>query len=151
MKVTPVDVATISQAVFDALTQDADLSGVTVSRSEDTQITADVCPWIGVYRLSVEYPQRLLVGASGFRGQRVRMLILVSEADQGSGQACEEALEKLVRGVLSVLMTDTTLGGVVGNLDEFAVDYTRYTRNGQHYVQTASIQFVAITNTILGG
>lgn len=149
--IKPVNVALISQAIVDAFKQSVELAQVTTVRGEDTEMTPDICPWIGVYRLSVEYPQRLLSGHAGFRGQQVRMLVLVSQADQGSGEACEDALEELVQNVLGALMTDTTLGGVVSGLDGFAVDYTRYTREGQSYLQTAAIQFVALTNTIIGG
>lgn len=151
MNVKPVNTTTITQAVVDALKNDARFSNIPVTRGEDNELSPDNCPWIGVYRLSCDYPQRLLTGAAGFRGQQVRVLILVTDANLGSGEACEDSIEKHVTNILSVLMSDTTLGGAVQMLDGFAVDYTTYTRSGQYYMQTAAIQFVAITNTVLGG
>ena len=149
--ITPINVADITKAVVDQLRNDTRLAGTAVTRSEDENIDPNSCPWIGVYRLAVRYPQRQLVSAAGFRGQHVQLLILITQADQGSGEACEDALEELVQNTLSSLLSDTTLQGMVQFLDEFEVDYTRYTRSGHHYMQTAAIQFTAITNTTIGG
>lgn len=151
MSIRPVNTSTISQAIVDALKQDNRFADVPVTRGEDNTLSPDNCPWIGVYRISTEYPQRLLTSDAGFRGQRVRFLILVTDSNLGSGEACEDSIEKHVTNILSVLMSDTALRGVVNMLDGFAVDYTTYTRDGQYYMQTAAIQFVAITNTVLGG
>ena len=149
--ITPVDVSEITRAVVSQLKADTRLAGVTITRSEDENIDPNNCPWVGVYRLAVQYPQRQLVSAAGFRGQQVQLLVLVTQSDLGSGEACEDALEDLVKSVLSSLLSDCTLGSVVQFLDGFEVDYTRYTKSGQFYMQTAAIQFTAITNTTIGG
>ena len=69
----------------------------------------------------------MLTSNAGFRGQQVRLLVLVTEANLSSGEACEDSIEEHVTNVLSVLMSDTTLGNVVQMFDGFAVDYTTYT------------------------
>lgn len=151
MNIRPINTAVITQAVVDALKADTRFANIPITRGEDNELSPDNCPWIGVYRISCEYPQRTLTSAAGFRGQRVRILLLITDSNLGSGEACEDSIEGHVTNILSVLMSDTALKGVVQMLDGFAVDYTTYTRHGQYYMQTAAIQFVAITNTVLGG
>jgi hypothetical protein len=152
-EIRPVDVADIVKAVQKRLQDDVRINSasVKVERSADQNSDPNSCPWIGIYRSSVQYQQRQLVGVSGFQAQRVGLILLVAEADQGTPEACEDALEELVRNVLSALFTDTTLGNVVQNLQEVSVDYTSYDKTGGFYMQTAAIQFVAVCNTSITG
>lgn len=150
--VTPINVSVITQAVVDQLKADTRLAAVTIERSEDRNLSPEDCPWIGVYRLGVQYPQRVLSGIGGAREQRIRLLMLVQHANATSGAACEDELEELVANVLSALLSDVTLGRTVSFLDAFDVDYSRYTRSTSGaFMQTAAIQFVALTNTQVGG
>lgn len=152
MIIQPLNVATVTQAVVDLLQADTRLAAVKVERSEDKNLSPDDCPWIGVYRLGVKYPQRTLTSAAGYRQQRVQLLLLVQHANATSGAACEDELEELLTTVLSALLSDTTLGGTVQFLDEFNVSYTSYMQaTSGSFLQTAAIQFVALTNTTIGG
>jgi hypothetical protein len=153
VNIVPVNIAAITQAAVDVLSNDARLSAVTITRSEDQNLSPEMCPWVGVYRLGVQYPQRTLSGISGMRQQRVQLLVLAQQANGASGQACEDELEELIVNVLSAFLSNPTLNGAVHILDEFEVNYTHYMRTtAGEFMQTAAIQFVAVTNTsIIGG
>ena len=145
--IAPVNVSSITETLVATLQKFPALEGVRIERSEDADADPNSGAYVGVYRMGVQYPIRAMGMGGGFRDQRIRMLILARASDPNSGEACELALETLVRNILTALFSDNTLGGTVGMLDEFEVDYTRYDRSGTVYSQTAQIQFVAITNT----
>ena len=124
---------------------DALLKDVTVTRSEEINKIPGNCPWIGIYRSRVTYPTRVLGYGPGMRDQRVNLIILVQEQDGSSGSNCEEALENLVQRVLSTLLSDTTLGGVVATIDGIEVQYPGYQKVADDaYMQTAAIYITAI-------
>lgn len=147
--IAPVNVSDITATVVETLRKFPALEGCRIERSEEPDNDPNSGTYVGVYRVGVQYPIRALGMGGGFRDQRVRMLIIARASDMSGGEACELALETLVRSVLTALFSDNTLGGTVGMLDEFEVDYTRYDRVGSVYMQTAQIQFVAITNTTI--
>lgn len=147
MTIAPVNVSAITEAVVELLKKFPALEGVRIERSEDADNDPNSSAYVGVYRMGVQYPLRTMGLGGGFRDQRVRMLILARASDMSSGEACELALEALVRNILTALFSDNTIGGAIGMMDEFEVDYTRYDRAGSVYSQTAQIQFVALTNT----
>jgi hypothetical protein len=141
------DVSKITKAVHEQLSACPSLADVPVERSADRNMDPNACPWIGIYRLTVQYAQRVLGYGGGIRDQRTRLLLLIQASDQSSGEACEEALEALVKEVVGALLSDTTLRGTVGTIEEFDVDYAAYEREGNVFMQTAALQFVAVGNT----
>ena len=144
--IAPINVSDITQRIVEILRKFPDLEGARIERSEDPDNDPNSGHYVGVYRIGVQYPIRAMGHSGGFRDQRVRMMVIARASDMSSGEACELALETLVRSILSALLSDNTLSGLVGMMDEFEVDYTRYDRSGSVYMQTAQIQFVAITN-----
>ena len=75
----------------------------------------------------------------------MRLILLLQQADIASGESCEVALEALVQSVLSVLMTDATLGGAVQTLDEIEVQYPDYQKTADSvFMQTAAIYITAL-------
>lgn len=147
MIIQPVSVSVITQAVQKMLQSDVRLAAALVVRSEEVNAVPGQCPWIGIYRSDCQFPQRVLGYGPGFRGQRVQVMILAQEADGSSGEACEDRLNALVDKIVSVLLTDTTLGGAVLAVDDFAVRYPDYRRVADSsYMQTAMITFTALVN-----
>jgi hypothetical protein len=147
-----VNTATITQGVVDQLKNDTRLAGVEISRSQEIGSDPSSCPWIGVYRLGVKFPIRTL-GSAGIRGQRVTIVIVLQQANPSSGADCEDDLEDLISKVMSVLLSwDLSSNSVLQFLDEFSVSYEDYTKTKTGvYMQTAAIQFTAITTITLGG
>lgn len=147
VNVRTVNVAQITARVKAQLEAYPDLEGVTIQRSEDQNAHKDSAPLVGVYRLSVQYQQRVLGFGAGVRDQRVRLLVLMTESDLSSGEACEEKLETLIQKVTSAILSDTTLGGQVNTVEDFDVSYESYEVVSNLYTQTAALQFVAVGNT----
>jgi hypothetical protein len=145
--IAPVNVSDITLTIVETLRKFPALEGARIERSEDPDNDPNSGAYVGVYRTGVRYPIRAMGYGGGLRDQRVGMMIIARASDMSSGEACELALEMLVRSILTALFSDNTLSGAVGMMDEFEVDYTRYDRSGSVYMQTAQIQFVAITNT----
>lgn len=147
MIILPVSVSVVTQAVERILSADTRLESVTIERSSEINATPGRCPWVGVYRSECAFPIRTLGVGAGFRSQRVQVILLAQESDPGSGWACEDRLNALVDNLVSALLSDATLGGAVHTVDEFTVRYPDYRRVSEGpYVQTAMIQFTAITN-----
>jgi len=142
---TPFNVSQVTKAIVTQLRADHRLTDARIERSEEVNSIPSQCPWIGVYRQSVQYPSRTLGLGTGYRGQRVGVMLLLQQADPSSGEACEQALESLVQTVLSVLMTDSTIGGSVMTIDEIEVQYPDYQKTADSvFMQTAAIYFTAL-------
>lgn len=146
MTTTPANVAIVTGAIVERLVNDARLAEATVERSAELNEIPGRCPWIGVYRSGVEYPLRTLGMGSGWRQQRIDLMVFVQHSDGTSGEECEDRLEGLIVDVISVLLSDPTLGGAVDTLDEFTVKYLDYSQTDAGYMQTAAIYFTAITS-----
>jgi hypothetical protein len=147
MIIVPVSVSVITQAVERLLRADVRMEHVVLARSDEVNALPSQCPWVGIYRADCQFQQRTLGYGQGFRKQRVQVMILAQEADASSGAACEDRLNALVDKIVSILLTDTTLGGAVEAVDEFAVRYPDYRRVADNsYMQTAMITFTALVN-----
>jgi hypothetical protein len=123
------------------------LENVSVTISEDRNLDPNGCPWIGIYRLGTQFVQRTIGYGTGMRDQRTRFLVLIQQSDQSGGEECSAALDELLQNVISAILSDTTLGGSTGTIDDFEVDYVSYDRSSNVYMQTAALQFVAVGNT----
>lgn len=143
----PVNVAAVTEAIVGRLADDPRTSAVTISRSDYVNDGSSACPWIGVYRTGVQYPIRLLGTPAGFRGTIISLLLVVQQSSVQSGEDCEIALEALIRDVISVLFDDPTFNGTVDTIDAFNVRYPDFSLKDGEYMQTAFIEFDALTKT----
>jgi hypothetical protein len=146
LNITPIDVSAVTRALVAMLSADSRLEQATIERSAELNEIPGRCPWIGVYRSGVEYPLRTLGMGSGWRQQRLNLMVFVQHADGTSGEECEDRLEGLIVDVIGVLLSDPTLGNTVDTLDEFSVTYLDYSQTDSGYMQTAGIYFTAITS-----
>ena len=146
MNIVPVSVSAVTQAVEARLRVDPRFKDVTLARSEEINEIPAACPWVGVYRADCQFPTRTLGAGPGYRHQRISVVLLAQESDPGSGAACEDRLNELVNMLVSSLLSEPTLGGVVHTIDDFSVRYPDYRRvDDDVYMQTAMILFTAIT------
>lgn len=141
----PINVAEVTQSVLKMLKNDARLEQVTIERAEEVNKEPKVDGWVGIYRVRIRYPTKA-IGAGVPREQAVSLVILVQQSDHQSGRACEDALEELVRNVLSVILSDESLGGKVDILDpnEFEVRYENYNKIDNIFMQTAAIYITGL-------
>jgi hypothetical protein len=145
VNIKPVSVSLVTQSVERILREHPDFAGTSIERSDETNTDPAACPWVGIYRADNSFPLRVL-GAGGFRGQRMNLVLMAQEADPTSGANCEDRLNTLVDKIISVLLSDTSLGGVVHTIDEFTVRYPDHRRvDDDMYMQTALIFFTALT------
>lgn len=143
--ITPINVANITAAVENMFVNADKLDAATIERDAELNEIPGLCPWIGIYRMGVTYPSRVLGLGSGFRGQRIELAVFVQQSDATSGEECGERLEALIVDVISVLLSDPTLGGSVDTIDNFEVRYLDYARDDAGYFQTAAVYLTAVT------
>jgi hypothetical protein len=144
MTITPLNVAELTEALRRQLDQAPGLEDVTVERSESPPDDPSLCPRLGVYRARYALPARTLGMGNGFRGQRVDLLVLATDTNH-TGATCEESLELLVQKALAAILNDTTIGGMVQNVDDLEVRYEDYARTSAGvYMQRAVIMLTAI-------
>lgn len=143
MNVTPVNVATITDALVQLLT-DA-LPNVEVGRAEALNEDINHCPWIGVYRDTVRYQIKTLGFGNGMRDQLVNLVVAVQQGDPDSGEKCEDRLEELLAQVCGAILSDATLRGTVHVITDFEVRYADYKKVGSSYMQTAAVYLTAQT------
>lgn len=146
LNITPVNISEITAKIAEKFAQDTRLADCKITRSAELNEIPGLCPWLGIYRSGVRYPLRTLGLGAGFRQQRIALMVFAQHSDATSGEECEERLERLIVDVISVLLSDPTLGNSVDTLDEFEVSYLDYSQTESGYMQTAGIYFTAITS-----
>ena len=146
-----LDVSKVTRAVQQMLSEwDALVdSAVEITRAAERNNDPNRCPWVGVYRVGVDYADapRVMGFGNGYRRQRIDLAVVVQAADPTSGEECEDRLEGVIQEVTSALLSDTSLRGTVLTIDAFAVRYENYERVGGSYFQEAVIFFSATQNT----
>lgn len=143
-------ISAVSQAIVDRLkTWDAlaDM-GVPVERSERVPGDPSRTPWVGVYRVGVDYGSspRVIGFGAGLRRFTANYAIVVQEADQSSGAECEDRIERVIHEVVSALLSDPSLGGVVDVIESFSIDY-EFVPTNSGYFQQAVIKLAVVGNT----
>lgn len=143
--VSPIDVSSVTEAI-EAMLNDADAVGgvgVKIEVSEDIPEAAyHINGWVGVYRQRVRYPTRTLGLGTGYRGQNIELILLVQHSDLESGKKCSINLENLVKNVIAVLLNDTSLKGLVQNLDNIEVGYERYNKTDSDVFTQLAVVYV---------
>lgn len=154
MTIHVTDVYAITEAIETTLKENADLTDLELEIEVGEQVNEDVnrCPWAGIYRQGIRYPSRTLGAGSGYRQQRIGIVIVLQHADTSSGRQCSQRLEDLIKKTMSALLSDESLRGLVDILDEVDISYTNYnfdSDNG-YFMQTAAVQFVGLVNVTRG-
>jgi hypothetical protein len=141
----PINVAEVTQAIVDMLKANADLQDTLIERAEEVNKEPRVGGWVGVYRAGIKYQTKAL-GGNVPRQQAISLIVLVQESDALSGASCEDALEALIQKVLSVILSDESLGGKVDILDpnDFEIRYGDYRKIADTFMQTATIYLTGL-------
>jgi hypothetical protein len=134
--------------IREALTTDSRLENLTVMRSEPLPENGSDCPWAGVYKVGTAFPERTLGMGSGYREQRSQFVIAVAASDLTSGEECADELDRVIKGVVAVLLTDQTIRGMCHMLTEMSVRYEGYTKSDDWYMQFGFISFTAVTRVV---
>lgn len=147
--IQPQNVGAIERAIKAQLEASKALRGrdATIERDGEPNSSESDTPWVGIYRMAVDYPTRTLGLGSGYRYQLCEFVIICQESDASSASACADSLEDLVADVVAALLSDPTLQGTVDVIDKFQISYPNYARNqdGSYFFQDAAIQFTART------
>ena len=143
--ITVTDVAAITRQVKQMLETAPALDGVRIERGADPDTMGDYLGWVSIYRSSVNYPPRSLGAGAGSRRQLIRLVLLVSMSHPMSGEDCEDDLEALIKKVMDVILSDTSLGGLVDTLDDdISVQYDSYDKVDNVYKQRALVFFTGV-------
>lgn len=142
MKANVISVSTVLDAIESMLLNDTAMEGITVSRSDlvPEDQTAIGNGWVGIYRTQQTLPVSSVGNGVGIRSQRpeVCLALLASHIDDGA--ECERRLEEIVAAVLSVVLSDPTLGGAVNSsFGDVSVRYDQREKTGTSYTQGALI------------
>lgn len=119
-----INVSTITQQLVEWLEDDINLQDCRVSRGEfvNEDPSLAVNGWLGMYRRSVDYdPRNLGVPPNNYEGDFVFM-VLVQRTSFKSGQACEDALEGMVKNVLDRVVQVPR--NYIDHFSDIVVDYT---------------------------
>ena len=148
------DVHEVTEAIEKTLREDAALTELALEVEVGEQINEDPnrCPWAGVYRQGIRYPSRTLGAGSGYRQQRIALVLVLQHANLNSGRECSRQLEDLIKKAMSAILSDESLRGKVDILDEVEVSYTNYNfdKENGYFMQTAAAQFVGLVNVTRG-
>jgi hypothetical protein len=141
----PINTAEVTQSVLDKFRAEAELDNVIIDRSAEVNKEPTVNGWIGIYRTGLAYITKAL-GAGVGRQQGISLVILVQHNDHRSGRDCEDKLEALIQKVLSVILSDESLGGKVDVLDPTSLEirYEDYRKIYNIFMQTAAIYFTGL-------
>lgn len=154
MTIYVTDVHEVTEAIEQTLKENVDLIEIGLEVEIGEQINEDPnrCPWVGVYRQGIRYPSRALGAGSGYRQQRIALVLVLQHANLNSGSECSRQLEDLIKKVMSAVLSDESLRGKVDILDEVEVSYTNYNFDKENgfFMQTAAVQFVGLVNVTRG-
>ncbi|CAB4169974.1 hypothetical protein UFOVP1082_46 [uncultured Caudovirales phage] len=139
-----VNVSDVSKALVAMLSDDQNLADInaTICRSEVLNETPAMCPWLGIYRVMVNFQPRTLGvgGVGGSMRQLIDMAIVAQQSDGTSGEQCEDRLEELMAALCSALLSDTTVRGTVQIMSEMSISYDDYKVSGEQFMQTAILR-----------
>lgn len=144
--ITPIDSSAVMEALVQVLKADAGVSAFEpkILRGEEINENPDNTPWIGVYAVGEDYPPRTLGLGNGFRKQTIGLAVVCQYVTRSSGAECQDGLEKMKQAVIGAILSDTSLGGTVQTVTDFAVRYAAYAKQAaQPFFQSAVINFTA--------
>lgn len=134
-----IKVNTITQAVEEMFNTDPEFNRFTIERSDWVNENPSVCPWIGIYRGDMQYNPETLGDGPDYWTGLMNLRLVVQSANYESGAAAEDELEDNVEIVISKILSDTTLRGVIDMVNEINVNYTYLAENDQTMFYQAAL------------
>lgn len=142
-----MNVAQICEALKDLIKADtSNFDGVIVERDEFVNDDPDQARigWIGIYRNRVKYnPDSLGAAYIGrYHLNPITLTLIIQVTDYDSGEACADRLEALIASVISLLLTNDSISGLIDYASRMEVSYAYDPRSdkGKLYMQTAIME-----------
>lgn len=154
MIIQTVDVGDVQSALGTLLAQWPalmDYQRLAIKHGEKPPDIESECPWIGVYCVGHRLVARTLGMGAGVRSQEITFWVVCKEASPNSGNECAEKLENLVQAAASAVLSDTSLGGTVDVVKDITITYPQWGKGAGAFLQTAVIEFPAVTTVKAGG
>lgn len=147
--VVPTDVSEVTEALKTMLIEAPNVGGndTVIERAEQFTEETYLNGWVGIYKSGRKFVPRAIGVAPGFRYDNIELILVVKYDSNETGTACENGLEALIKEIISIILSDTTIGGTVANVDgETRVQYDSYTKEDSVFTQRAYI-FLALQTT----
>lgn len=118
-----INLSTITKALQSQLNNSKALAGIPVERSEYVNMSSDRAPWIGIYKAGIDYDPNCLGRNDSSWKASVDIEIAAQQTSYGTGEDCEDKLEKLVMDILDAVWSDSTIGGTVDHVIGLSAEY----------------------------
>jgi len=146
-----INVSDITKALKTQLENDSNLvsnSIKNIKRSEYVNYDPDLCPWVGIYKDSSDTEPASLGKNSTSWKSKINFSVLVQSSDLGSGEDCEDKLDKYIKLVKDAIWSDATIGGTVDMITGFTVEYSyELTDESTMHFQWATIKVIVEART----
>ena len=114
----------ITKAIVDAFKSDSEFNGVEIERGDFVNENVQRCPWIGVYRRSIDYDPETLGDGPDYWTATMTVQIVAQVTNFKGGDAAEDDLETLVKQIIDKIVEDTTLSSNIDMVNNIGVTYS---------------------------
>lgn len=143
-----IQASTITRALYDVLSDDPDFQSWTVTRGEFVNEAHSLCPWLGIYRQSIDYSPETLGNGPDYWTATMVVRLIVQAANLASGEDCEDDLEGYVKQVIDKVVADTTLAATIDMVNDIKVSYSYIAEDDETiYFQAAIIELTLEVST----
>ena len=138
----------ITRAIETAFNTDPVFNTFTIERAELVNENPALCPWLGIYRESIDYaPETLGLGPDHWTAI-MTLTLIVQSSNFGSGTQAEDDLEGYVKSVITKMFEDTTIRGSVDMINAIKVSYSYIAEDEQTlFFQSALIEMTLEVST----
>ena len=138
----------ITRAIETAFNTDPVFNTFTIERAELVNENPAICPWLGIYRESINYaPETLGLGPDHWTAI-MTLTLIVQSSNFNSGTQAEDDLEGYVKSVITKMFEDTTIRGSVDMINAIKVSYSYVAEDEQTlFFQSALIEMTLEVST----
>lgn len=138
----------ITRAIETAFNTDPVFNTFTIERAELVNENPAICPWLGIYRESIDYaPETLGLGPDHWTAI-MTLTLIVQSSNFNSGTQAEDDLEGYVKSVITKMFEDTTIRGSVDMINTIKVSYSYVAEDEQTlFFQSALIEMTLEVST----
>ena len=138
----------ITRAIETAFNTDPVFNTFTIERAELVNENPAICPWLGIYRESINYaPETLGLGPDHWTAI-MTLTLIVQSSNFNSGTQAEDDLEGYVKSVITKMFEVTTIRGSVDMVNAIKVSYSYIAEDEQTlFFQSALIEMTLEVST----
>lgn len=138
----------ITKAIHEAFNNDPAFSKFEIERSEFVNVDPGRCPWIGIYRQTINYAPETLGSGPDYWTGTLAVDIVAQAANFNSGEDAEDDLEGYIETIINKMVEDTTIRSSVDMINEISVSYSYIAEDEETiYFQAAIISLVLEVST----